>query len=83
MTQVLETAGIVWESVARIRSSRVSQKYTEDLSWKLRRHGRVIPHDIAVAGIRNEDEFSLRVRTEDLLEQILAHTECFFDVTEV
>ena len=53
------------------------------LPRKLSRHRWVISHDIAVARVRNQDEFPLWECTEDLLEQVFAYAEGFVDVAEI
>jgi len=53
------------------------------LTGEIGDHGRVIPHDVGVAGIGHEDELPVRIGLEDLVEQELADAERGADVGEV
>ena len=54
-----------------------------DLTGELRRHLRVIAHDIRVRRVGHEDKFALRERLKDLGEQEFADGERGADVAEV
>lgn len=64
---VLESGRVVWELVARIGCRGVAEEDALDLSRKVGSHFWVVAHDIAVAGVCDQDELALREGFEDLL----------------
>jgi len=73
LIQILEASRIIRKAVPTVRAGRVPQENALHLARKLGRHGGVVAHDVAVAGIGDEDEFALRKSAEDLLEEELAN----------
>lgn len=53
------------------------------LPRKFSDHGRIVSHNITVAGIRNEDEFTLGEGSEDLLQEELPDGQRSADVAKV
>lgn len=53
------------------------------MTGEFRRHGRIVAHDVAVAGVGDEDELALGKGAEDLLEQEFADGQGGADVAEV
>ena len=83
LIQILEPLRIVREPITRIRAGRVAEKYTLDLIWELGDHLRIGAHDVAVAGVGDEDELAVRESAEDFLQQEFADGEGGADVAEV
>ena len=83
LIEILEARRIVRKAIPTIGAGRVSQEDALHLARKLRRHGRVVAHDVAVAGVGHEDELALGKGAEDLLEQELADRQGGGDVAEV
>jgi hypothetical protein len=83
LVQVLETAGVVGESVARVCSSGVAQEDALHLVGVGSCHQRVILHDIAVASVGDKDELPLREGLEDLGQKELADGESGRNIGEV
>ncbi len=83
LVQILETTGVVGESVAGVCSGCVSQENALDLAGELCCHGRIISHDVAVASVGDEDEFPVGIGAEDFLEQVFADAEGLIDIAEV
>ena len=83
LRDALESRRIIGELVLVIRGGRVSQQDTRYLAGVILIHGRIVFHDIMVAGIRHKDKLALGERVEDLVEEELAHLERLLGIGEV
>lgn len=74
---------IVWEFVTGVSGARVPKKDTLHLAWKVGRHFRVVTHDVAVAGVGDEDKLALRKCLKHLFQQEFADGQGGGDVAKV
>lgn len=83
LIQVLEPARVVGEFIPVVRGAGVAQEDALHLPREIRRHLRIILHHVAVARVCHEDKLPLRIRLEDLGEEVLAYAQGGLHITEV
>lgn len=72
LVQVLESRGVVRELVARVSGGGIAKEDALDLAGELGCHFGIVAHDIAIAGVCDQDEFALREGFKDFLQQEFA-----------